>query len=111
VACVALEFVREVPDPMIAVAFRNGVRHTIYVPRSDSGVPLGTFPAGQRSVVRFEFPNWLAPSLYSLSPTVFASDKKRVLDSLEDVASLRVDGPRYTGGVADIPARVEVVPG
>jgi ABC-type polysaccharide/polyol phosphate transport system ATPase subunit len=108
VACAEVEFLGDVEDPVFAMSFRNDARHTIYVPRSDSAGPTGAFRAGQQVTVRFTFSNWLAPSRYTLTPLVLASDHKRILDTRADLASLIVDGQRRTGGVADIPVDIEL---
>ncbi len=57
-------------DPSFAITFRNDVRHTIFVARSDREGPTGSFAAGERVTLRFGFDNWLAPSRYTLTPAV-----------------------------------------
>ena len=108
VACMEVELVDAVQDPVFSITFRNDVRHTIYVARSDVAGPSGSFEAGQRAIVRFGFPNWLALSKYTLTPAVLTGDMRVVLDQRVDAASLIVDSERFTGGVADLPTDVEV---
>jgi ABC-type polysaccharide/polyol phosphate transport system ATPase subunit len=107
-ACMEVEFSEEAVDPVFAIAFRNEVRHTIYVARSDAAGATGAFAAGQRSTVRLGFPNWLAASAYTLSPSVLASDTRLVLDQQADAATLTVESARFTGGVAELPTDVEI---
>ena len=59
--------------------------------------------------MRFEFENWLAPSRYTLTPSV--SDAGRDEDTVvaPDLAALVVEAPLKTGGVADFPTTFEVI--
>ncbi|HWM09623.1 MAG TPA: ABC transporter ATP-binding protein [Solirubrobacteraceae bacterium] len=107
-ACMEVEFVDAVEDPVFSITFRNDVRHTIYVARSDFDAPTGSFAAGERATVRFSFPNWLAHSTYTLTPAVMTADSRIVLDQRVDAVTLRVETNRITGGVADLPTEVEV---
>jgi ABC-type polysaccharide/polyol phosphate transport system ATPase subunit len=107
-ACLEVEFVDRIVDPIFSVTFRNDVRHTIYVARSDSAGPTGEFAAGERSTIRFHFPNWLAQSTYKLTPAVITGDMRVTLDQRIDATTLRVDSERLTGGVADLPTEIEV---
>jgi len=107
-ACMEVEFVDAIVDPIFSMTFRNDVRHTIYVARSDSAGPMGEFSAGQRATVRFNFPNWLAQSSYTVTPSVITGDMRIVLDQRIDEITLRVDSGRATGGVADLPTEIEV---
>jgi ABC-type polysaccharide/polyol phosphate transport system ATPase subunit len=108
VVCVEAEFMQPVEYPFFTVTFRNEVRHTIFVPNSAGAAP-GGFAAGERAIVRFAFENWLGPSRYTLTPAVGAWDPDyRLLDQRDDVASLIVEAEIRSGGVADIPTRVEI---
>ncbi len=88
--------------------FHNDVRHVIFVARSDSTGPTGTFGAGERVTVRVGFTNWLAPSRYTLTPGVLSPDNLEVLERRPDYTALLVDTKRRTGGVADLPIEIEV---
>ena len=106
-ACVEVEFRHEVEDPAFAVTFRNDARHTIFVATSASVPgPTGRFGAGERAVVRFQFPNWLAPSRYTLTPAIALNGT--TLDRRDDLTSLIVESNRFTGGVADLPLEMSV---
>jgi ABC-type polysaccharide/polyol phosphate transport system ATPase subunit len=106
--CMEVEFLDPIVDPIFSMTFRNDVRHTIYVARSDSAGAMGEFAAGERSTVRFSFPNWLAQSTYKLTPAVVTGDLRVTLDQRIDAVTLRVDSGRSTGGVTDLPTDVEV---
>jgi ABC-type polysaccharide/polyol phosphate transport system ATPase subunit len=104
-----VEFRRRVENPVFLVTFRNEVRHTIFVATSLSQGLTGTFEQGERVIVRFAFENWLAPSRYSLTPSVGVWDPAfRVLDERQDLASLIVERAWPSGGVTDFPTEVEV---
>jgi ABC-2 type transport system ATP-binding protein/lipopolysaccharide transport system ATP-binding protein len=108
VACMELEFDSPIDDPRFSIAFRNDTRHTIYVPGTDGSGERRSFAAGDRVVVCFRFDNWLAPSRYTLTPRVASADGSQTLDVSEDLSSLIVESSRRSGGVADIPADVEI---
>ncbi|HEU0019802.1 MAG TPA: ABC transporter ATP-binding protein [Thermoleophilaceae bacterium] len=109
VACMEVEFSDAVEDPIFSINFRNDVRHTIYVARSDRGMaPSGKFNAGERVSVEFRFPNWLAGSIYTLTPAVVTGDGRMTLDQREDAVTLHVKTQGATGGVADLPTAIEV---
>ena len=63
----------------------------------------GHFNAGERVTILMSFDNWLAPSRYTITPKVARRRGRAVLDNKEDVVSLIVEGPIYTGGVTDLP--------
>jgi ABC-type polysaccharide/polyol phosphate transport system ATPase subunit len=105
--CLEVEFEQSVEQPIFAVTFRNDVRHTILVLSTwVLGAETGHFHAGQRALVRFTFDAWIAPSRYTLTPTVTADEVP--LDEREDLAGLIVEAERRSGGVVDIPAEVEI---
>ena len=57
-----------------AITFRNDVRHTIFVADQREARADGPLRAPASAVtVRFEFPNWLAPSRYTLTPSVLGA--------------------------------------
>jgi ABC-type polysaccharide/polyol phosphate transport system ATPase subunit len=104
-----VEFFQRVDNPVFFVTFRNDVGHTIFVATSLSLGLTGRFESGERVKVRFSFENWLAPSRYSLTPSVGVWDPDfRVLDEKRDLTSLIVDRAWASGGVTELPTEVEV---
>ena len=107
--CMEVEFEADVPQPVFSVTVRNDVRHVIFIPSSLHHGPVEPFRAGERAIVRLGFQNWLAPSRYTLTPSVATWDPDyRVIDQREDFASLIVDAPIRSGGVADLPTELEI---
>ncbi len=107
--CMEVEFHEAVEDPVFAVTLRNEVRQTIFATSTEHDQPAtGGFAAGDRTLVRIDFENWLAPSHYTATPSVARSGGADVYDVREDLASLMVHGARLSGGVADLPHRIEV---
>jgi ABC-type polysaccharide/polyol phosphate transport system ATPase subunit len=107
--CMEVEFLREMPNAVFGVVFRNDVRHTTFVPTSGNFPVPGPFAQGEKLLVRLTFDNWLAMSRYTLTPTVGTLDPEyRLLDQRADVASLVVDSPLRTGGAVDIPTSFEM---
>jgi ABC-type polysaccharide/polyol phosphate transport system ATPase subunit len=107
-ACFDVEFERAVDDPLFAITFRNDVRHTIFVATSSKHADTGSFPAGARATVRFEFPNWLAPTRYTLTPSVSEGIPPAEIVRADDLASLIVEASYATGSVVDMPTELEV---
>ena len=88
--------------------FRNDVRHTIFVATSAKHGRTGTFEAGARATVRFEFANWLAPSRYTLTPSVSHSHPPVEIARADDASALIVEASYATGGVVDMPTELTV---
>jgi hypothetical protein len=106
---VEVEFLRMVDNAVFGVTFRNEVRHTTFAATSGYLPIPGPFEPGDRMLVRLTFENWLAPSRYTLTPTVATLDPEyRVLDQRDDVAALLLDSPFRTGGAVDIPTEFEI---
>jgi ABC-2 type transport system ATP-binding protein len=109
-ACVEVRFNETVPDPIFGITLRNDVGHTVFATTTalDHG-PTGTFRAGERTVVRMRFENWLTASRYSLTPSVAVNGRgDNAIDLREDLATLIVHGGHFTGGVATFPHGFEV---
>jgi ABC-type polysaccharide/polyol phosphate transport system ATPase subunit len=111
VPCIAhmeVELIDAIENPIFTMIFRNDLRHTIYVASSDTSGPTGSFRAGERATVSFRFPNWLAHSIYTVTPAVTTADGRVTLDQHVDALTLWIETNRITGGVADLPTEVEV---
>jgi ABC-type polysaccharide/polyol phosphate transport system ATPase subunit len=108
-ACFDVEFDRAVDRPLFAITFRNDVRHTIFVATSAHHGPQEPFAAGERATVCFEFPNWLAPTRYTLTPSVSEGAPPTELIRADDLTALIVEGGMATGSVVDVPTALEVM--
>jgi ABC-type polysaccharide/polyol phosphate transport system ATPase subunit len=107
--CMEVDFLDTVADVVFGVTLRNDVRHTTFVPMSGWEPVPGPFGPGDRLLVRLTFENWLAPSRYTLTPSVATtSPDYSVLDERQDVAALLVESPFRTGGTVDIPTTLEI---
>jgi Wzt C-terminal domain len=90
--------------------FRNELRHLIFMATSIPHPWPDQFKAGDRATVRFSFQNQLAPSHYLLTPAVGKwEDAYEQLEQREEVASLIVESGLETGGVVDLPTKMEIV--
>ena len=103
-ACFEVEFAREIEDPLLTVALRNEVRHTILVANVRGG---GRYRPGDRAIARFVFENMLAPSRYTFTAWV-GSSEHRTLGEAEDLFALIVQASQMTGGIVDLPYEAEV---
>lgn len=105
-ACVELDIHAPVERARFAIAFRNEIRHTVFVARSSKEDLLGPLRAGDRVRVRVAFDVWLAPSVYTLSPAVLDGDEQVAVT--HDAATLAVTADQRSGGVVDLPTSVKV---
>jgi hypothetical protein len=95
-------------DPDFALTFRNDVRHTILVLSSSMHAgPTGSFEAGERAQLRFEFDAWIAPSSYTVTASVLHDG--RPVAEFADAFTLGLRAERSSGGVVDLPAQFEVL--
>jgi ABC-type polysaccharide/polyol phosphate transport system ATPase subunit len=107
-ACFEVEFDRAVENPLFAVTFRNDVRHTIFVATSSKHGRTGSFEAGARATVRFEFDNWLAPTRYTLTPSVSEGIPPVEIARADDATALIVEANFATGSVVDMPTELRI---
>jgi ABC-type polysaccharide/polyol phosphate transport system ATPase subunit len=103
-ACFEVEFVRPVENPVLTIALRNEVRHTILVADADG---KGRYSPGDRAVGRVTVENLLAPSRYTFSARV-GSGEHSLHGEAEDLFALIVQAPQMTGGIVDLPYEGEV---
>jgi len=101
--CAEVRFHDAVEAPVFALTLRNAPRHTVFA--TSTRAP-GSFGADERALVRVALENWFAPSRYDATPSVAAGDA--VLDVREDLATLAVEGARFTGGILDLPHEITV---
>jgi ABC-type polysaccharide/polyol phosphate transport system ATPase subunit len=97
-------------DPIFAVSLRNEIGHTVFATSTQwLGVATGRFAPGELAEIRVTLESWLAPSTYKLTPSVArAGAGADALDLREDLVSLLVHSTRTTGGIVDIPHRIDV---
>lgn len=110
-ACFEVKVHEKLENPIFGITLRNEVGHTVFASTSDWGGygPTGTFKPGDTLRVRVRFDNWLAPTRYTLTPSVArAGIGADALDLRKDLTSLIVHATRVTGGVVDIPHTFEV---
>jgi ABC-type polysaccharide/polyol phosphate transport system ATPase subunit len=107
--CFEVDVQERLVDPVIAMTLRNEAGHTVLAGRSDQlAGPSGTFEAGTTLIASFEVENWLAPSRYSISPSIArAGGGADVVAVGEDMASLVVHGIG-SGGVLELPQQFGV---
>lgn len=105
-----VRFHNELVDPVFAMTLRNQAAHTLFSTSTQWQDPrTGRFEAGEVVQVRVGLENWLAPSLYKLTPSVARSGAGAdALDVREDLASLMVHATRMTGGAMDPPHTIEI---
>jgi ABC-type polysaccharide/polyol phosphate transport system ATPase subunit len=110
--CLEVRFHAPIEDPVFAVSIRNSPRHTVFATSTRAALPqTGSFGLGDHAVARISFENWLAPSRYDATPSVARNGAEHLaLDLREDLASLVVHGTSQSGGIVDVPHRIEVRP-
>ncbi|HEV2982115.1 MAG TPA: ABC transporter ATP-binding protein [Solirubrobacteraceae bacterium] len=109
-ACLEVRFDEALDDPIFGVALTNDAGHTVFATTTaaEHG-PTGHFEAGERTIVRMRFENWLAAGRYNLTPTVARNGRgDDVLAVHDDAASLIVHGDLGAGGIARLPHGFEL---
>ena len=83
--------------------------HTIVVARSDQHARgTGSFRAGETATARFELPNWLTPSRYTLTPSIAREGTgEAALALVEDMSSIVISG-NVSGGILELPIDVRI---
>jgi lipopolysaccharide transport system ATP-binding protein len=105
---VAVRFQAAVADPVVGVMLRTRIGMEVYGTNTQlENVPLGPVAAGERLTLFFRFRCDLCPQEYTV--TAASHDPDGVWhDWLEDAIAVSVADTRYTAGVANLRARVEV---
>ena len=105
---VTVRFSAAVPDPVIGIMIRTRIGMEVYGTNTElEKVSVGPCEAGDTRVVAFRFACNLCPQSYTL--TAASHDPDGVWhDWMEDAVAFTVADNRYTAGVANLRARVEV---
>lgn len=105
---VSVLFENPVADPVVGVMVRTRIGFEVYGTNTElEGVPLGPCAAGDIRRVTFRFRCDLCPQEYSL--TAASHDPDGIWhDWLEDAVAFSVADSRYTAGVANLRAAVDV---
>jgi lipopolysaccharide transport system ATP-binding protein len=106
---VSIHFEREVADPVIGMLIRTRIGLNVYGTNTElEQLRFGPCKAGETVEVTFGFRCELCPGEYTL--TIASHDPDGVWhDWLEDAVAFSVADSRYTAGVANLRAKVEVV--
>jgi len=108
--CMEVRFSETLEDPIFGFALHNDAGHTVFAPTTarEHG-PTGHFHAGDSTIVRMRFENWLNAGRYTLTPSVARNGRgDDTVDSREDAASLIVHGDRSAAGIARLPHGFEL---
>jgi ABC-type polysaccharide/polyol phosphate transport system ATPase subunit len=104
--CFEVSFHDQLDDLVFAITLRNEARATVFTASNQwSGERSGSFRAGDRVTVSFDFENWLGPSRYTITPSLARAGGSDAIDMREDIAAMLVHATHFTGGVIDIPFR------
>ncbi|MGB0092665.1 MAG: Wzt carbohydrate-binding domain-containing protein, partial [Solirubrobacteraceae bacterium] len=107
---VQVRFHANAEDPMFSIALTNDTGQTSFATSSqlDYG-PTGHFRAGESTVIRVQFENWLAPGRYRLVAVVTSDGSAdNAYDLRQDISSIIVHATRSGGGAADLPHSFEI---
>jgi ABC-type polysaccharide/polyol phosphate transport system ATPase subunit len=122
--CFEVRIGEDLTDPVFAATLRTELGHTILVARSDRsrvtpasgshprfgqhGGASGSFRAGETAIARFDLPNWLTPSRYTLTPSLAREGTgEDALALVEDMTSVMVHGTA-SGGILELPIDVRI---
>ena len=109
-ACMEVRFKDTLEDPIFGVELRNDTGYTVFATTTalEHG-PTGRFAAGDTTIVRMRFENWLTAGRYSLTASVARNGRgDDMFDLREDVASLIVHGDHSIAGIARLPHGFEL---
>lgn len=105
---VVVRFREKVERPVIGIMIRTRIGLEVYGTNTElERLALGPFAAGQTVDVRFHFTCDLCPKEYTLTAASHDPDGT-AHDWLDDAVAFIVAGPRYTAGVANLRARVQL---
>jgi ABC-type polysaccharide/polyol phosphate transport system ATPase subunit len=107
--CFEVRFGEDLVDPVFAATLRTELGHTIIVARSDQHAnESGSYKANETVIARFDLPNWLTPSRYTITPSLAREGTgEAALALVEDMASIMVHGTS-SGGILEIPLDLEI---
>jgi ABC-2 type transport system ATP-binding protein len=107
--CFETAFHAEIADPEFGFSLRNEMGITVFAASTQwKGGPTGRFAPGDVVTIRVPFDNRLAPSQYRATPSISRAGVGDALDVREDLATLLVHGPRFTGGSTDLEHDIEL---
>ena len=106
---VSVQFAHTVVDPVIGILIRTRIGLNVYGTNTQlENLCFGPVPAHHAVRIQFRFRCELCPGEYTL--TVASHDPDGTWhDWLEDAVSFTVTDTRYTAGVANLRAKVEVI--
>ena len=107
---VSVQFAHTVADPVIGILIRTRIGLNVYGTNTElENLHFGPVPAHHAVRIQFRFRCELCPGEYTL--TVASHDPDGTWhDWLEEAVSFTVTDTRYTAGVANLRAKVEVIP-
>jgi ABC-type polysaccharide/polyol phosphate transport system ATPase subunit len=107
--CFEVRFGEDLVDPVFAATLRTELGHTIIVARSDQHAhESGSYRADETVIARFDLPNWLTPSRYTVTPSLAREGTgEDALALVEDMASIMVHGTA-SGGILEIPVDLTI---
>jgi lipopolysaccharide transport system ATP-binding protein len=105
---VTVQFESPVDDPVVGIMIRTRIGFEVYGTNTElEGIKLGPCQAGDVISVRFRFRCDLCPQEYSI--TAASHDPDGIWhDWLEDAVAFSVTDSRYTAGVANLRASIDV---
>lgn len=105
---VVVRFRDDVESPVIGIMIRTRIGLEVYGTNTElEKVPLGRCVAGQTVAARFSFACHLCPKEYTLTAASHDPDGT-AHDWVDDAVAFTVADSRYTAGVANLRAKVEV---
>lgn len=105
---IRVRFLAEVAEPVVGIMIRTRIGMEVYGSNTElEQVKVGPCAAGDERTLTFRFQCDLCPGFYTL--TAASHDPDGVWhDWLEDAISFTVSDTRYTAGVANLRAKVEI---
>jgi ABC-type glutathione transport system ATPase component len=102
-------FGQQMDDPVFGLVVKSESGQQVIATNTVlTDTPTGSYAAGDEAVYAVSFEGYLADGRHSITLAVSHQDAHRIADWREDVLTLTVRAPRFSGGLVDLPLQVQV---
>jgi ABC-type polysaccharide/polyol phosphate transport system ATPase subunit len=104
-----VRFLADAHNPIFGISLRNESGHVTFIANSAiDNLETGDFRAGDETIVRFRFQNWLGPGRHRLAATVSREGFGADMFDIHVDSSLTVIATNAGGGAVDLPHTIEI---
>jgi ABC-type polysaccharide/polyol phosphate transport system ATPase subunit len=104
-----IAFAQAMDDPVFGLVVKGEAGEQVMATNTIlADTPTGSFAEGDEAVYAVSFEALLADGRHAITLAVSHQDVHRIADWREDVLTLTVRAPRFTGGLVDLPHETQV---